>query len=82
MQGAQIFALHSLNFSARVSSANGITRLAPVKLSRMRIGSIMVRDVQAAIAEKGALSTNLLGMSFLGRLKSFHLQDDELILIR
>lgn len=42
----------------------------------------MVRDVQAAIAEKGALSTNLLGMSFLGRLKSFHLQDDELILIR
>jgi predicted aspartyl protease len=28
------------------------------------------------------LSTNLLGMSFLGRLKSFHIQDGELVLIQ
>ena len=31
---------------------------------------------------KGALGTNLLGMSFLGRLKSFQMQGSELILVQ
>jgi aspartyl protease family protein len=41
-----------------------------------------VRDVPAAVAEKGALATNLLGMSFLSRLKSFQMQGRELILVQ
>jgi len=48
----------------------------------VRIEDITVRDVPAAVAEKGALSTNLLGMSFMGRLKSFQMQGSELILIQ
>lgn len=69
-----------LDFSARVSTANGIAMVAPVILSRVRVGSITLRDVQAAVAEKGALHINLLGMSFLGRLESFNLRGDELVL--
>jgi aspartyl protease family protein len=71
---------HSLDFSARVETANGIAHVAPVTLGRVRVGDITIRNVPAAVAEKGALATNLLGMSFLGRLESFHIQGDELVL--
>jgi aspartyl protease family protein len=46
----------------------------------VRVEDIVVRDVPAAVAEQGALATNLLGMSFLGRLKSFQMQGRELVL--
>ena len=46
------------------------------------IDDIVVRNVPAAVAEKGALDTNLLGMSFLGRLKSFQMQGRELVLVQ
>jgi aspartyl protease family protein len=48
----------------------------------MRVEDITVRDIPAVVAEKGALTTNLLGMSFLGRLKSFQMQGSELVLTR
>ena len=51
-------------------------------LDRVRVDDIVVRDVAAAVAEKGALDTNLLGMSFLGRLKSFQMQGSELVLVQ
>ena len=70
----------SLDFSARVQTANGIARVAPVTLDRVRVDDITVRDVSAIVAERGALSTNLLGMSFLGRLKSFQMQGNVLVL--
>jgi aspartyl protease family protein len=73
---------HSLDFSARVETANGVSHVAPVTLDRVRVEDITVRDVPAAIAEKGALATNLLGMSFLGRLKNFQIQGGELVLIQ
>ena len=65
-----------------MSTANGIAKVAPVVLSRVRVGAITLRDVRAAVAEKGALDVNLLGMSFLGRLASFNLRGDELILLQ
>ena len=51
-------------------------------LDRVRVDDIVVRNVPAAVAEKGALDTNLLGMSFLGRLKSFQMQGRELVLVQ
>jgi aspartyl protease family protein len=72
----------SLDFSAPVQTANGVTRVAPVTLDRVRVEDITVRNVPAAVAGKGVLETNLLGMSFLARLKSFHIQGDELVLVR
>jgi aspartyl protease family protein len=74
--------LHSLDFSGLAQTANGVSRVAPVMLDRVRVDDITVRDVPAAVAEKGALSTNLLGMSFLSRLKSFQLRGSELILVQ
>jgi len=73
---------HSLDFTGLAQTANGVSRVAPVMLDRVRVEDITVRDVPAAVAEKGALGTNLLGMSFLGRLKSFQMQGSELILIQ
>ncbi|MEZ5827760.1 MAG: TIGR02281 family clan AA aspartic protease [Hyphomicrobiales bacterium] len=72
----------SLDFSAPVQTANGVTFVAPVMLDRVRVEDIMVRNVPAAVASKGALATNLLGMSFLGRLKNFQIQNGELVLIQ
>lgn len=69
-----------LGFNARVQTANGVARAAPVTLDRVRVEEITVRNVDAFVAEKGTLDTNLLGMSFLGRLKSFQMQGSELIL--
>ncbi|MBC8013828.1 MAG: TIGR02281 family clan AA aspartic protease [Methyloceanibacter sp.] len=71
-----------LDFSGRVETANGVSRVAPVTLDRVRVEDITVRDVPAVVVEKGALATNLLGMSFLGRLKSFQMQGRELILVQ
>jgi aspartyl protease family protein len=73
---------HTLDFSAPVQTANGIARVAPVTLDRIRVEDITVRNVPAAVAEKGVLGTNLLGMSFLRRLKSFQIQGNELVLVQ
>jgi len=72
----------TLDFSAPVQTANGITHVAPVTLDRVRVEDITVRNVPAAVAEKGVLATNLLGMSFLRQLKSFHIEGNELVLVQ
>jgi aspartyl protease family protein len=72
----------SLDFSAPVQTANGISYVAPVTLDRVRVEDITIRDVPAAIAARGVLGTNLLGMSFLSRLKSFQVQRGELVLVQ
>ena len=71
-----------LDFIGRAQTANGTARVAPVTLDRVRVEDITIRNVPAVVAEKGALATNLLGMSFLGRLKSFQMQGRELVLVR
>lgn len=71
-----------LDFSGRASTANGTARVAPLTLTSLRVADITLRDVPAAVAEPGALGTNLLGMSFLGRLKRFEMQGDELLLVQ
>jgi aspartyl protease family protein len=72
----------SLDYTGLAQTANGVARVAPVMLDRVRVEDITVRDVPAVVAEKGALATNLLGMSFLSRLKSFQMQGSELVLVR
>ena len=53
------------DFTRGVSTANGVTRVAPVTLERVSIGDITVRNVAASVSERGRLQTTLLGMSFL-----------------
>lgn len=69
-----------LHYTGRSSTANGVARVAPVKLDYVRIGGIVVRDVVAVVAEPGRLSQNLLGMSFINRLSRFELRGDRLVL--
>ena len=71
---------NSLDFSGVSQTANGAARVAPLTLGEVRLGDITVRDVPAA--ERAALAINLLGMSFLGRLKSFEMKGHELVLVQ
>lgn len=56
------------DFKHKVSTANGVARVAVVTLDTVTIEDITVRGVRAAVAEPGRLSTTLLGMSFLSQL--------------
>jgi aspartyl protease family protein len=56
------------DFTHQSQTANGIAKFAPVRLDRVSIGDITVRNVEAAVMERGKLQTSLLGMSFLGKL--------------
>ena len=72
--------LNERDFTRSVSTANGIARVAPVTLDRVSIGDITVRNVPAAVAERGRLKTSLLGMSFLSRLSRFDMRSGRLVL--
>lgn len=69
-----------LTFSVPVNTANGRSAVAPHKLDEIKIGTITVTDVPAAIAQPGRLKVGLLGMSFLDRLSETSFQRDRLIL--
>ena len=66
-------------YTAQVSTANGIVRAAPVELNRVDVGSLTVRNVQALVLPDEALGQNLLGMSFLSRVRFEH-RDGRLVL--
>jgi aspartyl protease family protein len=72
--------LEVLNYSVAVETANGRTRAAPVTLDKLAIGGIVERSVPALVAQPGQLRSNLLGMSFLGRLESWEVRGDKLVL--
>jgi aspartyl protease family protein len=68
------------DFTQRVSTANGVARVAPVMLDRVSVGDITVRNVPAAVSERGTLGTTLLGMSFLSRLQRVDMRSGVLVL--
>lgn len=59
------------DFTRPVATANGTIRVAPVRIGAIQIGAITVRDVEAVVIPRGRLSVNLLGMSFLKRVREF-----------
>ena len=69
-----------LRYSVPVQTANGTTYAAHVRLRNMSVGSISMNDVEALVAKPGALRENLLGMSFLSRLRSYEFTTDTLTL--
>ena len=68
------------DFSARIQTANGSARVAPVMLDDVSIGDITVRDVRAVVSEPGALTVSLLGMTFLNQLDRVDMRSGKLIL--
>jgi aspartyl protease family protein len=69
-------------FDVTIRTANGEGRAKRVRLRSVSLGSITLRDVDALVVEQGALSINLLGMSFLKRLARFEVQRGQLVLER
>jgi aspartyl protease family protein len=60
------------DYNVQVQTANGVGRAALVQLNTVEIDGIVVRDVRALVTPDNALSENLLGMSFLSRVKFSH----------
>jgi aspartyl protease family protein len=67
-------------YTAEVKTANGSVRAAPTQLGMVEISGVTVRDVAALVLPDEALGENLLGMSFLLRLRHFEYTNGRLIL--
>jgi len=67
-------------FNAPVSTANGVVKGARARLDSVDIGGLEVRDVQAMILPDDVLSENLLGLSYLSRLRRFEYAGGKLVL--
>lgn len=74
------FATQDLGFVVPVATANGMTRAASVRIATMEVGGIARTDVEALVAEPGALFENLLGMTFLDTLSGFEVTGNRLTL--
>jgi len=68
------------DYTARVSTANGTIKAAPTTLDRIEIGDITVFDVQALVLPDEVLGQNLLGVSFLSRLKRYEYANGRMVL--
>lgn len=73
--------LATLRFEVPVSTANGTGRAAVVRLDTVEVGGIIRRNVRAFVAERGALETSLLGMSFLETLTRYSVSSNSLELV-
>jgi len=74
-------ATQTLNYDIPVQTANGTGRAAGVTLDRLEVGGIARNRVRAFVAEKGALDTSLLGMSFLTTLSRYAVSGNSLELV-
>jgi clan AA aspartic protease, TIGR02281 family len=68
------------DFTTEVKTANGSVRAARVQLNRVEIDDVSVRDVAALVVPDEALSENLLGLSFLSKLRRFEYANGKLVL--
>ncbi len=66
----------SLDYSVPIQTANGQHNAAAVRLRSLAIGVVRIDDVEALVAQPGSLNENLLGMSFLRRLRSYEISGD------
>jgi aspartyl protease family protein len=67
-------------YTAMVRTANGNVRAAPIELNMVEIDDLMLHNVAAMVMPEGALSDNLLGLSFLSRLRRFEYAEGKLVL--
>jgi clan AA aspartic protease (TIGR02281 family) len=68
----------NLNYSVPIGTANGRNMGAPVTLREIRIGQLVIEDVNAIVLQN--LNVSLLGQTFLNRLHSYQMQDGVLTL--
>jgi aspartyl protease family protein len=82
MRDAARLGIHPVprDFTAEVRTANGTVRAARTRLASVEVGGLTVRDVDALILPDDVLGENLLGMSYLSRLRRFEFTSARLIL--
>jgi aspartyl protease family protein len=67
-------------YTAVVTTANGTIKAARTRLAIIDVGGLVVRDVDAMVLPDQALSENLLGLSFLSKLKRFEYANGQMVL--
>jgi aspartyl protease family protein len=68
------------DYNATVATANGTIKAARTRLAMVELGGLIVRDVDAMVLPDEALSENLLGLSFLSKLKRFEYAGGKMVL--
>jgi aspartyl protease family protein len=68
------------DYRMTVKTANGSIKAAPTRLAMVDIGGLIVRDVDAMVLPDEALSENLLGLSFLSKLKRYEYANGKMVL--
>ena len=68
------------DYNATVTTANGTIKAARTRLAMVELGGLVVRDVDAMVLPDEALSENLLGLSFLSKLKRFEYANGKMVL--
>ena len=68
------------DYNASVTTANGTIKAARTRLAMVELGGLVVRDVDAMVLPDEALSENLLGLSFLSKLKRFEYANNQMVL--
>lgn len=70
------FDLKKLSYNIRMSTANGINLAAYVRLDKIRVGDIVMKNMDAYVNRSG-LDGSLLGMNFLNRLSKYEFSKGE-----
>jgi aspartyl protease family protein len=80
--GAASLGIHpaASEYTVLLKTANGTVRGAPARLGMVEVGNLVVRDVRAVVLPDGALGDNLLGLSFLTRLRHFEYSQGKMVL--
>ena len=68
------------DYNATVTTANGAIKAARTRIAMIELGGLIVRDVDAMVLPDEALSENLLGLSFLSKLKRFEYANGKMVL--
>jgi aspartyl protease family protein len=68
------------DYKATVATANGTVKGARTRIALIDIGGLVARDVDAMVLPDEALSENLLGLSFLSKLKRFEYSAGTMVL--
>jgi aspartyl protease family protein len=63
-----------------IQTANGTIRAQSASIPELRLGAIVARDLDVVVSPAFG-STNVLGMNFLSRLKSWRVEEGTLILV-
>jgi aspartyl protease family protein len=73
-------AIRASDMKNTVDTANGTARATVTTLHRIEIGRVSIENVPAIVLEDSSLSTTLVGMTFLNRLKAYKVENGRLVL--